>query len=72
MGLTVVLQHVACNAVDLHGQLPRGRDDKSPSAIPGLKFGAVEQLYAGYEEGQGFARSCRNQQSLSMQPIMRD
>ena len=58
MRLGVLLHQLACHAVDLHGQLPGGGDDQGPRAVAWLELGAVQQLHAGYEEGQRLARAC--------------
>lgn len=51
MGLAVVLHELPHDAIDLHRQLARGRDDDDTRAIARLELRAVQQLDAGYEEG---------------------
>ena len=58
MGLREALHEVVGHLIDLHGQLPRGGDHQRPCAIAGHELGAVQQLQAGDEEGQGLARPC--------------
>ena len=52
MCLAVMLHEVACYSIDLHGQLPCGRDDDGAGAIPGHKLGSMQQLQAGYQKCQ--------------------
>ena len=58
MSLAVMCHDFSYHPIDLHGQLPRRRDDEHASAIPGLELGPMKQLHAWYEEGQRFARPC--------------
>ena len=44
MRLAVVLHQVLGNRVDLHGQLPRGRNDNHSSAIAWHELGSVQKL----------------------------
>ena len=36
-----------------------GGDDEHTGPISGLELGSMQELHAGYEEGQGLARACR-------------
>lgn len=59
MRLTVPLEEVARNAVDLHGQLASRRYDQRPRAIAGLELCAVQQFDGRYEERQSLAGPCK-------------
>ena len=50
MGLTVVLEQVAGDSVDLHGQLACGGDHNGRCAIPGHKLCMIHELHTRYEE----------------------
>ena len=58
VGLGETLHEVVGHLVDLHGQLPRGRDDNRPQAVAGHELGPVQQLQAGDQERQRLARPC--------------
>lgn len=64
--LAVPLQEIACNTVDLHGQLSGGADDQHACAVARLELCAVQQLYRWYEESQRFARACTHATGLSV------
>ena len=65
VGLGVALQQVACDRVDLHGQLARGRDHQRPRPVARHELGAVHQLYARHQESQRLAGPCSTPQRLS-------
>lgn len=65
VGLGVMLQEVSGNAVDLHGQLARGRDHQRASAVARHEAGLVQQLYAGDQERQRLAGPCHRDATRS-------
>ncbi len=50
VGLAVVFQQLAGDAIDLHGQLPGWRDNYSSRAVPRLELRLEHELRAWYQK----------------------